>query len=365
MEKQGFSVYMCILIWFVPLVASSQVVGNSPLVWENNIINLGAVLEENGEATAEFYFVNKADFPVYVEDVITDCGCTAAEYTTDTLFKDKIGLVKVRFDPQSRGGSFSKMVLVRTNIDTDGDSLFLEGINVPMPGDVQKHYKVNKEGLGFALPVINLGTVFTDKPKVKPLDFYNFNDYPVQLNQVQQDLPEHIKVRMIPAVAQPKSRAVLEITYDPAMAMDLGFLQEEFKLSLLTFEKKDITLNLVTTVHEHFDPVPVTEIDNQPKLRIKENEVDLQKIRASNSVSRIITMENAGAQPLNIRKIVTNCGCLSYDVPKYDLEVGEKMDLVLTFDPRGRRGIDHKTLTIFSNDPLNPTQTVVIKSRIN
>lgn len=365
MEKRGFSVYVCVLICFVPFLVSSQIVGNNPLVWENNIIDLGAVLEENGEVTADFYFVNKADFPVFIEEVVTDCGCTAAEFTRDTLYKDKIGNVKIKFDPKSRGGTFSKMILVRTNIDTDGDSLFLEGVNVPLPENAEKHYKVKKEGLGFTFPVINLGTVFTDKPKVKPLDFYNFNEYPIQLNQVQQHLPKHIKVRMVPAVAQPHSRAVLEIEYDPVQNMELGFLQEEFKLSLLTFEKKEIAMTLVTTVHEHFDPVPITEIDNLPKLKIKENEVDLQKIRPTNPVSRILTMENSGSQPLNIRKIVTNCNCLSYEIPKYDLEVGEKIDLVFTFDPRGRRGIDHKTLTIFSNDPLNPTQTVIIKSRIN
>ncbi|WP_235114712.1 DUF1573 domain-containing protein [Cyclobacterium qasimii] len=68
---------------------------------------------------------------------------------------------------------------------------------------------------------------------------------------------------------------------------------------------------------------------------------------------------------MNIRKIVTNCDCLSFDIPTMDIPSGEKVDLVFTFDPKGRRGIDHKTITFFSNDPLTPTKTVVIKSRIN
>ncbi|MFC3414758.1 hypothetical protein [Algoriphagus hitonicola] len=40
------------------------------------------------------------------------------------------------------------------------------------------------------------------------------------------------------------------------------------------------------------------------------------------------------------------------------------MELEITFDPAGRKGIDQRNIFIFSNDPLNPVQSIVIKSRI-
>ncbi|SHN32256.1 Protein of unknown function [Cyclobacterium lianum] len=365
MKRTVFLLALGSLLFSCSPDVKSQEVEGSGLVWEQTMINVGAVLEENGTASADFYFVNKTDTLVLIEEVLTDCGCTLAEYSADTIPKDKVGMVRVNYDQQSRGGTFSKMILVRSNVDTDGDTLFLEGVNVPFPNDPASHYKVRKGGLGFVFETNNLGTLFTNKAKIKPLDFYNFNDYPLQLNQMQEDLPEYVQVQMIPAVVPPNTRGVLEIIYDPALKNDLGFVEEEINLSLISSERISLDLDLIAIIHEYFDPVPVSQLDSVPKLKISELEVDLGNISSGKKVSKLISLENAGPRPLNLRKVVSNCGCVSIDLPGEDLAAGEKMDLVFTFDTKGRRGIDHKTITLFSNDPLNPTQTILIKSRID
>ncbi|MBD3630763.1 DUF1573 domain-containing protein [Cyclobacterium sp.] len=343
----------------------SQDVEGSGLVWEKKQLNIGAVLEEKGTATADFYFVNNTDTNVLIEDVQTDCGCTVADFSRDTIGIGKVGQVKVTYDHQSRGGTFSKMILVKTNLDPDGDSLFLEGVNVPYPKNPQSHYQVKKNGLGFVFETNNLGTLFTNQAKIKPLDFYNFKDTPIQLNQVQTNIPDYIQVQMVPSVVQPESRGVLEITYDPAIKNDFGFVEEELELSFISSEKMELSLNLIAVIHEFFDPTPINQLDSVPKLEISEQEVDLGRISSNKPVSGTLTLENTGPQPLNLRKVVSNCSCLSFELPTHDLNSGQSVDIVFTFDPKGRRGIDHKTLTFFSNDPINPTQTVIIKSRID
>ncbi|MEX2512175.1 MAG: DUF1573 domain-containing protein [Cyclobacteriaceae bacterium] len=365
MMKTVLSILVGGLLVFLSFECSSQGVEENVLRWEDNQLDLGAVMEENGAVTVDYFFENKEDFPVIIEEVVADCGCTTVEFSTDTLFQDNKGLVKIKFDPQYRGGTFSKMILVKTNINTAGDSLFLEGVNIPYPNDVTQHYKIRKGGLGFVFPVNNLGTIFSNEIKTKYLDFNNFSEYPIQLNQIQEGLPEHILVKMTPAVVQPGKRGVLEIGYDPNIKKELGFIEEEISLSVLSSERFDVSLQFVATLHEHFEPVPISKIDSVPRLELEEAEVDLGKIKSHTKVQKRLTLENVGGESLNIRKIVTNCDCLTFDLPKYDLEKGEKIDLILEFVPEGRRGIDHKTLTIFSNDPLNPTRTILIKSRID
>jgi hypothetical protein len=41
------------------------------------------------------------------------------------------------------------------------------------------------------------------------------------------------------------------------------------------------------------------------------------------------------------------------------------MELNLVFDPIGRKGIDQRNIYIFTNDPVNPVQLLVLKSRID
>lgn len=356
---------LLLLSLFSCFSANSQEVEKPSLLWENNVIHLGAVLEENGQAQAVFNFTNKTDQPLVVEEIITECGCTIAEYSKDTLQDNEAGKVVINFDPQTRGGEFAKMILVKTNVAPYMDTLRVAGFNVPLPASIPTHYGKEKAGLGFKLDVVNLGQVFTNEPKVKHVDFFNYGDYPIQLNQIQQNIPPHLKVKFMPAIVRGKTRGVLELTYNANAKDDLGFFDEEIGISILSNEKKELSLKVLATVHEYFEPVPVAEKDIVPRLEIEEMEIDLNRINSTTVISRTIILENKGGQPLHIRKVVSNCDCVSLALPKSEMKPGEKMDLSITFDPAGRRGIDHKTITIFSNDPLWPTRTVLIKSRIN
>lgn len=342
----------------------SQEVGQEGIIWENNLINIGGVLPENEVKVADYYYLNQTDSNAYIKEVITDCGCAVVAYSEDTLAPNKVGHLQVTFDPETRGGTFSKMILVKTNIKPSGDSLFLEGVNIHYPENPEVHYKVKHNGLGFVFSQNNLGTLYTNKPKIKILDFYNFNDFPIQINLKQDSIPSYVKVKMEPALVEAYSRGVLEIEYDPAARDDLGFIRDTFPLSFLSGERFNVPIHLMATIHEYFPPLPLSQVDEVPKLLIDEMEIDLGKISSKNVVSRILTLENTGPEILNIRKIVTNCECLTYELNTMDLKPGGKVDLVFSFDPEGRKGIDHKTITFFSNDPLTPTKTVVIKSRI-
>lgn len=354
-----------VFLWLLcPFVLEAQEAGERLLLWERNLIDIGTVMQENGEVISEFLFVNKADFPIIIQEVVTDCGCTTVDYTTDTLSLDKIGSVKVRYEPTGRSGPFSKMIIVKTNIDSEGDSLFLEGYNLPYPEDVEKHYSSKFGGLGFYGTTINMGNVFDNEPKVKQVDFYNFNDYPVMLNEVQTVVPPHVKVEFAPDVIPADSRGMLSLSYDGAERNDLGYFEDSLKIVLMGKGEVPVPLKVVAAVHEYFEPVALHEVKNLPKLVLSEGEVDFNRIKANMQVSKIITLTNEGAQPLNIRKVVSNCDCLTFSLEKEELAPGEKAELVLAFDPKGRKGIDYKMLTLFTNDPLNPTRSVLIKSRI-
>lgn len=364
MEKVGKLIWGCFLLVLSPLVVEAQGSSERQLVWERNLIDIGTVMQEKGEVVSEFFFVNKADFPIFIQDIVTDCGCTTVSYTTDTLSLDKIGSVKVSYEPTGRSGLFSKMIIVKTNIDSEGDSLFLEGYNLPHPEDVDKHYFNRIGELGFSSTTINMGNVFNNEPKVKQVDFFNFKNYPIMLNEVQTAVPEHVKVEFVPEIIPANARGLLSISYDGALKNDFGHFQDSLRLVLIGKEEPPIPLKMVAAVHEYFEPVPLHEVKNLPKLTLSEGEVDFNRIKANMPVSKIITLTNEGAQPLHIRKVISNCDCLTFSLSNMELAPGEKADLVLTFDPKGRKGIDYKTLSLFTNDPLNPTRSITIKSRI-
>ncbi|WP_209329228.1 DUF1573 domain-containing protein [Lunatimonas salinarum] len=351
--------------WTVSLPAYCQDIAHSLLEWESKSINLGSVLEEQGNVTAQYAFTNRSGRSLFIEEIMTDCGCTTADYTRDTLANEEMGQITVVFDPRSRGGAFSKSILVKVNDDPNLDTLVLEGFNVPFPADAAKAYPIEKAGLGFRLPVIHMGNVFSNEPKVKQMDFFNFRDYPIQLSQIQEALPDHIQVKLSPAVVTAKSRGILEIVYHGEAQGDLGFFEDEIQITVLSDEKQSIDFRVIANVYEYFAPTPITEIDQVPRLQIQEMEVDLAKINSNMPISRMITLHNKGQQELLIRKVTANCDCVSISLPTDRLLPGEQTDITVTFDPKDRKGLDHKAITIFTNDPIQPAQTFIVKSRIN
>jgi hypothetical protein len=356
-----------LLIWFLVFQITSFAQSFRPdrkiLFWEQKTINIGAILEENGPVTVEFFGLNQNATPILLTDIVTDCGCTTVDYSRDTLNTHDIAAIKVRFDPEQRGGNFRKMIIVRSNTDNFGDTLFLEGINMPLPENNEVAFPYRIGNLGFRLSGINLGTVFNNEPKVKYVEVFNFGKENTAISKLGQEIPPHLEIALEPEVLQPGTRGVLVIRYDGKAKNDLGFIEEI--LSLKFWESaQPVEIKLQAVVYEYFPPVPKSMEHKVAKLGISDVDIDLREISSGQKVSRNITLTNLGPEPLEIRKLITSCSCLQAQLEQTNLLPGERADLRFTFDPKGRRGIDHKHITLFSNDPLNPVRTITIKSSI-
>ncbi|TVP45250.1 MAG: DUF1573 domain-containing protein [Mongoliibacter sp.] len=362
MKKSLISGTLCALFVFISLSLEAQTIDRKVLTWEQRNVNIGAVLEERGEVEAEFFGVNLNQDTIWITDVYAECGCTAVSFSRDTLFQDKIGSLKVKFNPDHRGGAFAKQIIVRTNQDIYGDTLILEGINIPVPDNIQLAYKHRIGDLGFRLSAINMGEVFTNEPKLKHVEVYNFGNDTLKLKSEQKDLPEHLYVALEPESILPGQRGLLLLSYDGDKKADLGYFEENVSLQLQN--ENEIEMKLTAVVYEFFQPVPKSMEKVVPRLGLSEIDIDLRDVAANRKVSRDIVITNMGEEMLQIRKIATNCDCVEVLLGADEIGPGQKTELRFTFDTKGRKGIDHKHITIFSNDPIYPVRTVVVKSTI-
>ena len=363
MNKLNFTLFLFLIALFHCGLADAQVIERELLFWENRTINIGTILEENGVVEVEFLGLNQTDSVILIKDIVTDCGCTTVDYSQDTIYQSKVGSIKVNFDPDHRGGAFTKMIIVRTNQDIYGDTLYLQGFNIPFPEDLQNAYTHRVQDIGFRLSAINMGNVYTNEPKSKFIEIFNFSYDKLVLPDSINNQPEFLKVSLIPQIVEPNQRGLISLEYDGLNRNDFGYVED---LLILNFNNKPepVGLRLMANIFEHFEPVPKSLEMIVPKLGINEVEIDLKDINSKNVVKRKIKLSNQGEEELHIRKMISNCECLTVVADDAILKSGESTDLEITFDPKGRRGIDHKHINIFSNDPLNPIRTIVIRSMI-
>ena len=247
------TLYILLVFSFFSQLTQAQETITPKLIWAVNKVDLGTILEEQGPQVAEFEFTHTQDSLFYIETVVTDCGCTTVEYTKDTLQVGETGRLQVSFDPSSGAGFFSRMIVVKGNLQGVQDTLYIEGNAIPRASDPTLAYPTRKGDLGFRLAKVNVGEVFTNEPKLKQVEVYNFGETPFYRDSLEFLSPEYIQVSQLTDSIMPNDRGLLQVYYDGAMKADLGYFEDQVSLNWkdsTTF----IQLDVLADVFEYYAP---------------------------------------------------------------------------------------------------------------
>jgi Protein of unknown function (DUF1573) len=102
----------------------------------------------------------------------------------------------------------------------------------------------------------------------------------------------------------------------------------------------------------------------QPKLILQQDSFDFGDIKQGEKVSHTFVLSNGGGDALIISDVRASCGCTAAAPEKKELAPGESTNLLVTFNSANRKGIQHKTVRIFSNDPENPEMMLSITGNV-
>ena len=194
--------------------------------------------------------------------------------------------------------------------------------------------------------------------------FINAGDDSIQLYHNVMEIPEHLTVSMEPAMLPPGGKGTLRVLFDPKKRNDLGFLSDNVTIQTDSIVALKNQFYVISTIEEFFPEMSADELDKAPKLSIESRVFDFGKVVEGEMVETEFLLTNDGKQKLNFRKIKSNCSCVTYEIGSQNLKKGKQQSLKLTFNTTGRRGNQYKTVTIFSNDPVAPTQMLTIKGTI-
>lgn len=102
-----------------------------------------------------------------------------------------------------------------------------------------------------------------------------------------------------------------------------------------------------------------------PTLEILGNSsFDLGDIYRGQKVIHIFTIKNLGNDTLVIKDVSASCGCTAAMASTSVVPPQSTSKLNVTFNSEGYGGPAHKTVTVISNDPLNPSQQVKITANV-
>ena len=101
-----------------------------------------------------------------------------------------------------------------------------------------------------------------------------------------------------------------------------------------------------------------------PKISVQNSAYEFGDINQGDIVNHSFAVTNTGGDVLQILDVKASCGCTAAKPDKNELKPGESTQINVSFNSKGRKGPQTKTITVKTNDPEQPAVTLMIKGNV-
>jgi len=99
-------------------------------------------------------------------------------------------------------------------------------------------------------------------------------------------------------------------------------------------------------------------------LTCVEKTFDFGESSAGETVEHRFVVRNTGRREVEIRRLLSSCGCLTAEAPQQHLAPGEEMSIPVQISLKGLRGRIQKSVVVKSNDPRQPALVLFVAGRV-
>lgn len=312
--------------------------------------DFGEINEIDGMANTSFKFTNTGDSPLIISKVTASCGCTTPEWSAEPVAPGKTGEIKVGYNPKGRPGVFRKSISVIANAEPSTTVLNIAGKVNPRPKTLNEEYPREMGRLRFKSNFLSIGKVYNDSIKVGELEFINTSDSVVKASVYRSS--GYVKGRFEPSTIPAGAKGKFIVEYDATKNNTFGTTNDRVYLLIDGQKESSYTISVSATIEENFSSLSDAEKANAPVASFDSQLFDFGSIKMGEVTSHVFKLTNKGKSDLLIRKVSASCGCTT-SKNKNMAAPGETIDFTVTFNSRGKRGRQNRTLTVITNDPNN------------
>lgn len=322
----------------------------------NEKANLGSIKEDGGTVSTTFKFVNIGKKPLKIVNVLTSCGCTTPEWTKTEVKTGDTGFVEAVYNPVQKDGRFSKTLTVITNGDPQSVVLTIEGSVYSANKQIQALYPVKAGSMLLSSNKLELSAQKEDKIDTIWLGVYNPTSEMMFIDMI--GVPSMMKVDAEQIVLKPESGENILLTYNGSLAKGLGTRIDSIYLG--TSDKVEPTklITIKAKIVQNFDNLTAEQRANAPVLTLKETEAYLGELYQGETGTHTFEITNTGKSELVVRKVSSDCKCITSVKPQTPIKKGAKGKVVVTYNSKGKHSNIEEKVTLITNDP-NRSETVL------
>ncbi len=119
-----------------------------------------------------------------------------------------------------------------------------------------------------------------------------------------------------------------------------------------------------TTPSQQPPTTPATTTEQSPRIVFQDALHDFGTVEQGDQVNRLFKFTNQGTRDLRIESVKTSCGCTAAVISSEVIPPGQEGTISATFDTSRFFGERVKTISVHSNDPLQPVTTLTLPGAI-
>ena len=188
--------------------------------------DFGKFVESVNPSTVLFQFVNDSKETMVISEVVSSCGCTVPERSSDTINPLGKGFIKVSFDSKNRIGEFEKSVEVFYQTDKSRSQ------SLRIMGEVLKPVKVKASGMIPSYGSVTMGQTLLTSPLLydNMVDtlrgrIFNNSDRTVHFKS-KIALPEYIQLSIHEFSIAPFESKSFKVSIDGRLIKEYGFKKQ-------------------------------------------------------------------------------------------------------------------------------------------
>ncbi len=113
-------------------------------------------------------------------------------------------------------------------------------------------------------------------------------------------------------------------------------------------------------------PEMVEEGASVPRVQLPEDDYDFGEIPTAPPVAYVYAIQNTGTEDLELRNLVTSCGCTTAELSTSVIPPGHRADLKVIFDPGFHVTVGPVTRVVWmmTNDPTQPWLEITLNASV-
>lgn len=351
-----------ILIFISLLIGSQLMAQKGVLTFDREQIDLGTIKSDDVPVQIVYTFKNTGNAPIILSQVTPRASKVTADWEKSPIMPQASAKITLTFIPVEHRERFNYTINVRSNAQNGDIQLRLIGKQIDNPEKPYLLYKHNMDSVYFKSPRIAFGNVYTDQVKSDTLYFYNMRKGDLRLSTHPK--PKHLTTTFIPEVVKAGEKGMIIVTLNAKEKNDFGYIYENIILKFNDDNSYRNRIELNVNLKEDFSKLSEEELKNAPVAHFETTSIDFGEIKVGEKADCDFILENKGKSNLIIRKTKASCGCTAVTLGEKTLQPGASTTIRASFNSSGRKGRQHKSITVITNDPQKPEIALTFSGKV-